>query len=138
MPNRRKKAIVLLNHNGESNSSSKEINGDNNNGGATIILYADVKQKFLRLAMSTHPDTSNPETEEEEEANRELFLAARRAFESIVEGPDGTAVLRKDSDQAAWEEDELGTWFEEETGLGMPFMTANQHRRALTLALVLK
>ena len=82
------------------------------------IPYSHVKKRFLRIAMEHHPDTGNNSDE-----SRDIFIAARQAFEAIVEGNDGIAILRSESDAHAEEED-LDAWFRAETGHDMPFMDA--------------
>ena len=84
--------------------------------------YSAVKKSFLKLAMKHHPDTATAKTKEEEESNRETFMKIREAFEALVEGPQGIAVRRSESDKK-WEEDELNSWFKNESGgLDMPYM----------------
>ena len=84
--------------------------------------YNTVKKTFLKIAMSHHPDTSQAESQEEKEKHRDVFVAARKAFESITEGPDGEAILRSESDEA-WNDEELNEWFHQESGgFDMPFM----------------
>ena len=58
-------------------------------------LYKDVKKKFLKVAMSNHPDThTDGLSEKEQEAMRDKFIEARIAFEMLTEDPsDGTAIL---------------------------------------------
>jgi len=88
--------------------------------------YSVVKRTFLQLAMKHHPDTAaNRETsQEEEQASHDTFIAIRKAFEALVEGPEGVAVLRTDADEA-WEEEELNTWFKDQSGgFDLPFMDA--------------
>jgi len=87
------------------------------------ILFVTVKKQFLKIAMAHHPDTlrSSNATAEQQEASQELFIRARKAFEAIVEGPDGWAILRSESDKHAQEE-EMDRWFKAETGHDMPFM----------------
>lgn len=92
------------------------------------VDYATVKQTFMKVAMDHHPDTSKAESEEERERHREIFVAARKAFENIVEGPGGMAVLRSDEENA-WEEAELNEWFHQESGgFEMPFMDAKTRK----------
>ena len=84
--------------------------------------YKTVKQKFLQIAMKHHPDTTNAESDEERDEHRQVFVAARMAFEDIVEGPDGMAIMRSESDEA-WDDEELNEWFHQESGgHDMPFM----------------
>ena len=84
--------------------------------------YATVKRTFLNIAMAHHPDTSKAETAEERERHRDIFVTARKAFELLIEGPGGLAVLRSESD-SAWEEEEFNEWFHQESGgFDMPFM----------------
>jgi len=87
-----------------------------------VILYKDVKAAFLRIAMTHHPDTTQASTPEEEAEHRDVFIAARTAFEMIAQGSHGEALLRDDDD--AWQEDEFDEWFRNETGHDMPFMDA--------------
>jgi DnaJ domain len=85
--------------------------------------YASVKNTFLQIAMKHHPDTSSAGTEAEREANKDVFVAARKAFEAIVAGPDGLAILKSESADYV-EEENLDQWFKSETGYDMPFMDA--------------
>jgi hypothetical protein len=92
------------------------------------LTYRDVKTAFLKIAMAHHPDTTEAETQEEIDAHRDIFIRAREAFEMIVPGPNGAAILRSESPEHADEEDaaaaafDMDAWFQSETGLAMPFM----------------
>lgn len=90
------------------------------------IPFQQVKTRFLQIAMKHHPDTSKASTKEEEQADRDIFVKARKAFEALVEAPDGMAILRSESDQHAAtqeeQEEDLSAWFQQETGHSMPFM----------------
>ena len=86
------------------------------------IAFSLVKQTFLQIAMKHHPDTAQAATEEDLEEHKRIFMEARTAFELIMEAPDGSAMLRQDSDQ--WQEDDFSAWFQEETGHDMPYMDA--------------
>lgn len=82
-------------------------------------LYKHVKKKFLRIAMANHPDTHDEDmSEEEKEEMRDIFIAARKAFESLVEDDDGTAILKEDAEDAM---ENFDSWFKSETGLKTPF-----------------
>ena len=75
--------------------------------------------------MKHHPDTSQASTKDEEQADRDIFVKARKAFEALVEAPDGMAILRSESDEHDHETEEnndLSAWFKQETGHAMPFM----------------
>lgn len=92
------------------------------------IEYSQVKRAFLQIAMKHHPDTTEASTEEEKQKHRDIFVAARKAFENITEGPGGMAVLRSESDDA-WQEEELNEWFHQESGgFDMPFMDVKTRR----------
>jgi hypothetical protein len=84
------------------------------------VDFTTVKRTFLRVAMSHHPDTTDHDDDDE---SREIFIKARKAFEAIVEGPGGLAILRSESD-AHQEEENMDAWFRAETGHDMPFMDA--------------
>ena len=88
------------------------------------VDYNTVKRTFLQIAMQHHPDTTNADTEQERDEHRDIFVAARKAFERIVEGPDGLAVVRSDETAATFDDEEaLNEWFHQESGgLDMPFM----------------
>jgi len=87
--------------------------------------YKEVKQSFVRIAMRHHPDTHAADTEEEAKHHKERFMAARKAFEEIVAGPDGLAILKSESDDyEEIDEHDLDAWFQRETGYEMPFMDA--------------
>jgi hypothetical protein len=92
-------------------------------GVARTESYSDVKRTFLQIAMKHHPDTTAAGTEGEREANKDVFVAARKAFEAIVAGPGGLAILKSESADHV-EEDDLDQWFKNETGYDMPFMDA--------------
>lgn len=85
--------------------------------------YANVKRKFLQIAMAHHPDTNSASSPEEQNTHKEKFVSARRAFEEIVEGPEGIAILKSESPDHVEEED-LDQWFKSETGHDMPFLDA--------------
>jgi DnaJ-class molecular chaperone len=87
------------------------------------MKFGAVKKIFLRIAMKHHPDTAGTTDEEKIRENREIFIDARKAFEAIVEGPDGIAILRSESDQYD-DEEEFDNWFRNETGHDLPFMDA--------------
>eukprot|EP00525_Craspedostauros_australis_P013397 CAMPEP_0198118220 /NCGR_PEP_ID=MMETSP1442-20131203/20800_1 /TAXON_ID= /ORGANISM="Craspedostauros australis, Strain CCMP3328" /LENGTH=233 /DNA_ID=CAMNT_0043776441 /DNA_START=242 /DNA_END=943 /DNA_ORIENTATION=+ len=85
------------------------------------MKYKEVKGKFLKIAMQNHPDTSSTEDEAEQDKMREVFIAARIAFESLVEGDDGIAILKSEKEK---DEDSLSnfdSWFKNETGHETPF-----------------
>jgi DnaJ domain len=84
--------------------------------------YVAVKSAFLQIAMKHHPDTVTADTEDERESSKEIFVAARKAFEAIVAGPDGLAILK--SETADYVDEDLDQWFKSETGYDMPFMDA--------------
>jgi DnaJ-class molecular chaperone len=90
------------------------------------LKFVTVKHSFLKIAMQHHPDTSKAVTKEEQELDKEKFVAARQAFEMIVEGPNGIAILKSETDEydEAASEDDLSFWFQQETGLAMPYMDA--------------
>ncbi|KAG7343741.1 hypothetical protein IV203_021749 [Nitzschia inconspicua] len=84
-------------------------------------LYKDVKRKFLKIAMTNHPDTHSEDlTEEERDKMRDIFIEARIAFEALTEDTDGTAMLlsEKEKEDAMHNFD---SWFKSETGLTTPF-----------------
>ena len=89
--------------------------------------YAHVKKTFLSIAMKHHPDTHAADTTETAMKHREKFMEARSAFEAIVAGPDGIAILKVESDKYE-AEDDLEAWFRTETGHDMPFMDARTMR----------
>ena len=86
------------------------------------IAFSLVKQTFLQIAMKHHPDTARATTDLDLEEHKRIFMEARTAFELLMEAPDGSAMLRQDSDQ--WQEDDFSAWFQEETGHDMPYMDA--------------
>ena len=83
-------------------------------------LYKDVKIKFLKIAMSNHPDMhSEGVSEQEQEVMRDKFIEARVAFERLEEDPeDGTAIL---VEELVDRESNFNSWFKNETGLKNPF-----------------
>ena len=89
-------------------------------------MFKDAKQTFLKIDMKHHPDTAIAATEDEKTKMREIFIQSRMAFESIAEGPNGTACLKTDlDDEQQQDEDEMernfDSWFKSETGYNSPF-----------------
>jgi hypothetical protein len=85
--------------------------------------YKVVRKSFIRIAMKHHPDTAEASTPEEEDKNREIFIAARSAFDMLTECPtEGLAIMKSESELA--KEEDVDVWFKEETGYDMPFMDA--------------
>ena len=66
--------------------------------------YKIVKTKFLKIAMLHHPDQiknqyshlSSDKQELQMKKSTDLFMKARAAFDAIVEGDDGLAILRSE------------------------------------------
>jgi hypothetical protein len=101
-----------------------------------VTLYKDAKKKFLKIAMSNHPDvlSSRQAGGDDEDASssakgdddgmtleerKEIFIRARVAFERLAEDPnDGLAILKEDLDDAM---ENFDSWFQSETGLTTPF-----------------
>jgi hypothetical protein len=79
--------------------------------------YSKVKESFIRIAMSHHPDTHGETCEEKKNEYREVFIRARRAFELFTEGPDGEILLK----QKKQEMENFNSWFKHETGHDTPF-----------------
>ena len=76
--------------------------------------YSKAKETFIQIAMSHHPDTSEATSDEQKEHFREVFIQARRAFEQLMEGPDGEIVLKRKKQEM----DDFDAWFKNETGHG--------------------
>lgn len=57
------------------------------------ITYEQVRIAFRELALKHHPDTKKSSTGSSSSAE---FTRIREAFEAIVEGPNGVAILRDD------------------------------------------
>jgi hypothetical protein len=96
-----------------------------NKGKVIDISYARVKKRFLEIAMKHHPDTAG--NDDDADKHRDTFIAARIAFETLCEGPDGLAILKSESEkyQKDYEEEtNLNAWFKNETGHDIPFMDA--------------
>ena len=102
-----------------------------------VTLYKDAKKKFLKIAMSNHPDvlssrqaggddddaSSSAKGDDDDgmtlEERKEIFIRARVAFERLAEDPnDGLAILKEDLDDAM---ENFDSWFQSETGLATPF-----------------
>jgi hypothetical protein len=84
-----------------------------------------VKTNFLKLAMAHHPDRCNSSTDNspaEQARHKDAFMAARKAFEQMMEGPDGLVMLKIESDDYQDENNNMDAWFKHETGYDMPFM----------------
>ena len=62
------------------------------------ITYEQVQAAFRKLALTHHPDTAEKQVPLDgnsiKNGNNEEFTRIRQAFESIVEGPGGIALLR--------------------------------------------
>jgi len=86
-------------------------------------LYKDVKKKFLKIAMTNHPDTHSEDlADDDREQMREKFIAARVAFELLTEDDtDGTAVRTEDKVDTDDHDANFDSWFKHETGLHTPF-----------------
>ena len=85
-------------------------------------LYKDVKAKFLKIAMSNHPDTHSDDiSEKEKEIMRDKFIEARIAFESLTENSDGIAVLLAEKEDEETRMSNFNSWFHGETGHKNPF-----------------
>lgn len=82
--------------------------------------YKVAKTTFLKIAMENHPDTAIVETEEDRIKLREIFIKARRAFESLAEAPDGSIVLQEHVDEMGGSQN-FDSWFRQETGHDTPF-----------------
>jgi hypothetical protein len=80
-----------------------------------------VKTNFLKLAMTHHPDRCTDNSPVEQAQHKDAFMAARKAFEQMMEGPDGLVMLKIESDDYQ-DESNMDAWFKHETGYDMPFM----------------
>ena len=61
------------------------------------MTYEQVRSAFNKLALLHHPDTARRNDGNDRAAgNVKEFTMIRTAFEAIVEGPDGIAVLKSD------------------------------------------
>jgi hypothetical protein len=85
-------------------------------------LYKDVKRKFLKIAMTNHPDTHSEDLDDEQrEHMRNTFIQARIAFEMLTEDTaDGTAILVSEKEKED-KEANFDSWFQHETGFHTPF-----------------
>jgi hypothetical protein len=117
-------------HDGAAEDNNAEEGSHAKGDGSGVLTYRAVKTAFLKIAMAHHPDTTEAETQEEMDAHRDIFIRAREAFEMIVPGPDGAAILRSESPEHAIDDDDenyesaidVDAWFQSETGHAMPFM----------------
>ena len=88
-----------------------------------IDTYATAKQTFLRIALEHHPDTQHSKNAAKDaQHHQEQFIQARQALEALMAGPDGVAVLKTTAAADEDDEDDLNTWFKNQTGHEMPFM----------------
>lgn len=83
--------------------------------------YGFIKKQFLKIAMEHHPDTNTDTSATTQLQHKEIFMAAREAFEQIVESSDGKVMLKSECDDYK-ETDNVEAWFQQETGHDMPFM----------------
>jgi hypothetical protein len=117
-------------HDGAEENNNNAEDGSRAKGDESgVLTYRAVKTAFLKIAMAHHPDTTEAETQEEMDAHRDIFIRAREAFEMIVPGPNGAAILRSESPEHAHDDDQqdesaidVDAWFQSETGHAMPFM----------------
>ena len=79
--------------------------------------YAEAKKHFLTVAMDNHPDTSKVDSDEDRDKSRDIFIAARRAFEQLVRAPDGSILLKEEAEEMP----DFDDWFRHETGHKNPF-----------------
>jgi len=79
--------------------------------------YAKAKKSFLQIAMKNHPDTAGVEDEAHQAKLRDVFIAAREAFEKLVKAPDGSIILKEEADSMP----DFDQWFKQETGHKNPF-----------------
>jgi hypothetical protein len=79
--------------------------------------FSKVKESFIKIAMSHHPDTHGAVSEEEKNEYRNVFIRARKAFELLAEGPDGEILLKKEKKDM----ENFDAWFRHETGHDTPF-----------------
>jgi len=70
--------------------------------------------------MKHHPDTVSSDSDPEK--MKEIFIAARIAFESLAEDENGAVMLRSIKEKEEKEENDMNAWFRDETGHNMPFM----------------
>jgi hypothetical protein len=85
-------------------------------------LYKDVKRKFLKIAMTNHPDTHAEHlSQDEKDRMRDRFIEARIAFESLTADTDGTAILLSEKETEEDAMDNFDSWFKSETGFNTPF-----------------
>jgi len=83
-----------------------------------VATYAEVKQRFLELALKHHPDhaTTKRECGDEGSSTRtDDFIRFRQAFESLKEDMNGN-VTRVDEEESTWSDEEFNAWYHEETG----------------------
>lgn len=85
--------------------------------------YEAVKRRFLELALATHPDVANQQTQSNEDGTKtdpqhlvEDFVKLRQAFEAIRENTDGSSRLAEDSEASTWSDESFQAWFHNETG----------------------
>eukprot|EP00540_Astrosyne_radiata_P012095 CAMPEP_0116836684 /NCGR_PEP_ID=MMETSP0418-20121206/8236_1 /TAXON_ID=1158023 /ORGANISM="Astrosyne radiata, Strain 13vi08-1A" /LENGTH=221 /DNA_ID=CAMNT_0004466487 /DNA_START=122 /DNA_END=787 /DNA_ORIENTATION=- len=81
------------------------------------VEFAVAKKAFLDIAMKNHPDMVRDDDQQNKDKLREIFMEARTAFESLVEGPDGSILLREEVEHI----ENFDAWFRQETGVDTPF-----------------
>ena len=79
--------------------------------------FSKVKESFIKIAMSHHPDTHGAVSEEDKKEFRNVFIRARKAFELLTEGPDGEIMFKKEKKEM----ENFDAWFRHETGHDTPF-----------------
>ena len=83
---------------GLTSPSSKSQKNNNNpiSMTATTPSYKEVSLAFRQLALQHHPDTAGSQNGNGT-ATSTSFTEIREAFEAIIEGPNGEAILKNDS-----------------------------------------
>jgi hypothetical protein len=94
-------------------------------GVSKTATYAEVKQRFLKLALEHHPDHNNNNNNDKDDdnaassnSNNEQFIRYRRAFESLKDGMDGRVVVEgaANTEESSWSSDEeFLAWYYQET-----------------------
>mmetsp|Transcript_12829 Transcript_12829/g.29983 ORF Transcript_12829/g.29983 Transcript_12829/m.29983 type:complete len:228 (+) Transcript_12829:172-855(+) len=110
-------------------SSSEKENSDRKNefpriraenpfeilGVSKSATYAEVKQRFLELALKHHPDHANDSEDSKNNMKSNDFIRFRQAFERLKEDLDGSTTV-EEKGTPLWTDEEFRAWYYEETG----------------------
>jgi hypothetical protein len=85
---------------GLKNSRQRQSSSRAPSKSASVITYEQVRSAYRKLALVHHPDTADKSFPNGSEVDARHFNRIKDAFDAIVEGPGGMAVLRDPSSKS--------------------------------------